>query len=361
MEGSLLAGVTFLLVAVAAGCDSSPSQTRAPLFADLSCSVPESDILDGGVGLDGIPSIQAPVWVAPDNPEADYLEPSDRVIGLMVDGRPVAIPHNILWWHEIVNLDLADGQRLAVTYCPLTGTSMVFDRTPVGGATLGVSGLLFRSNLVMYDRRDDQSLWPQMKRGARCGPADGTELPMVAALELRWEAWRWFHPDTEVMGSEQGMARNYQLYPYGDYERLNNAQTLVPLGGLDRRRPPKERILGLPTFGDDGIAFPFLALNELGPRAVAHPDAAPDQVVVFWDRFSQAAMAYRPEVDGRTVTFQVDDGRILDSATGSEWRVDGVAVEGPLTGHVLEAIDDAYVAFWFAWADFHRGTELWLP
>jgi hypothetical protein len=361
VEGSRLAGVTFLLLAVAAGCDSSPSQTRAPLFADLSCSVPESDILDGGVGLDGIPSIQAPVWVAPDNPEAGYLEPSDRVIGLMVDGRPVAIPHNILWWHEIVNLDLADGQRLAVTYCPLTGTSMVFDRTPVGGATLGVSGLLFRSNLVMYDRRDDQSLWFQMKRGARCGAADGTELPMVAALELRWEAWRWFHPDTEVMGSEQGMARNYQLYPYGDYERLNNAQTLVPLGGLDRRRPPKERILGLPTFGDDGIAFPFLALNELGPRAVAHPDAAPDQVVVFWDRFSQAAMAYRPEVDGRTVTFQVDDGRILDSATGSEWRVDGVAVEGPLTGHVLEAIDDAYVAFWFAWADFHRGTELWLP
>lgn len=353
--------VSLLLLALAAGCDSSPAQTRTSLSGDLSCSIPESEIREGGVGLDGIPSIQDPVWVEAGHPDADYLIASDRVIGLIVDGRPVAIPHNILWWHEIVNLDLPGEKRLAVTYCPLTGTSMVFDRAPIDGATLGVSGLLFRNNLIMYDRREGRSLWPQMKRGARCGPADGTELPMMAALELRWESWRQIHPDTEVLGSNQGIGRNYRSYPYGDYESLDNRRTLFPVGSLDTRRPPKERVLGIPTFGTDGIAFPFLELNENGAVFAVHPDSAPDQVVVFWDEFSQAAMAYRPEVDGQTLTFEMDGERIVDSTTGSEWRIDGVAIGGPLTGHSLRGIDDAYVAFWFAWADFHPGTTIWLP
>ncbi|TVR51450.1 MAG: DUF3179 domain-containing protein [Gemmatimonadales bacterium] len=357
----LLPALLLLFFLPACSDSSTGSRSGERLFADLTCSIPENDILDGGVGIDGIPSVQNPPLVLANAPGAAYLEPSDRIIGLVLDGQPVAIPHNILWWHEIANLDLDSGERLAVTYCPLTGTSMVFDRAPVDGAELGVSGLLFRSNLIMFDRQSGQSLWPQMLRGARCGPADGTELPMVASLEMTWQGWQALHPSTQVVSSELGFARNYRLYPYGDYERATNAQTLVPLGGLDERRPPKERILGIPTLGGGGIAFPFFELNALGMRGVVHPESAPDQVVVFWDREVEGAMAYRPTLDGESLVFHVVDGRILDQASGSQWRIDGVAVEGPLAGRALEPIDEAYVAFWFAWADFHPETELWLP
>jgi hypothetical protein len=352
---------SLLLALVLAGCDDTVTGDRQPPFPNLSCSIPQSDLLDGGVGIDGIPSIQGGNFVSPTDPLAEYLVPADRVIGLILDGQPVAVPHNILWWHEILNLDLDTGTGLAITYCPLTGTSMVFDRAAADGATLGVSGLLFRSNLVMYDRNEPRSLWPQMKRGARCGAADGTPLPMVASIEMTWRGWQDLHPNTLVMGSEQGFDRDYQRYPYGDYERLTNSTTLVPLGGLDGRRPPKERLLGIPTFNGGGIAFPFLAMNELGPHAAVHPQEAPDEVVVFWDRNASGAMAFVPEAAGMVLTFQGGEDRIVDVETGSEWRIDGLAVAGPLAGAQLEPIDEAYVAFWFAWADFHPETILWLP
>ena len=84
-------------------------------------------------------------------------------------GEPYAVPLNVLRYHEIVNATFeTDGGLLdlAVTHCPLTGSSMVFDRAAAGGAEFGVSGILYQSNLVMYDRNTSESLWPQMVAGA---------------------------------------------------------------------------------------------------------------------------------------------------------------------------------------------------
>ena len=95
------------------------------------------------------------------------------MIGVEVDGEYIAVPHNILWWHEIANFDELG---LAVTYCPLTGSSIAFHRSGVDGAQFGVSGLLYKNNLVMYDRTavdGEDSLWPQMLAGGFCGPAEG--------------------------------------------------------------------------------------------------------------------------------------------------------------------------------------------
>ena len=105
--------------------------------------------LISGAARDGIPALTDPTLVPVGDAKTDYLLGTDRVIGLEVAGEYIAIPHNILWWHEIVNLN---DVGLAVTYCPLTGSSMVFDRAAAEGAELGTSGLLFKNNLVMYDR-----------------------------------------------------------------------------------------------------------------------------------------------------------------------------------------------------------------
>jgi len=150
---------------------------------------------------DAIPALTDPELVAVDDLRAEFLLPTDRVIGVEVDGQYIAIPHNILWWHEIVNLNSVG---LAVTYCPLTGSSMVFDRGATDGAELAVSGLLLNNNLVMVDRSASgvvETLWPQMLASGRCGPAEGRTLEMVPALEIEWEDWVELHPDTRVRGS----------------------------------------------------------------------------------------------------------------------------------------------------------------
>ena len=354
-------GIVPLALAVAWGCGEEPvgGLVRPQRDADGSCSIPEDLIFSGGVGLDGIPALTDPELVSPDDPGASYVRPWDRVIGVKIDEEYFAVPHNVLWWHEVVNFDLFS-TPLAVTYCPLTGSSMVFDRTITGGAEFGVSGLLYQNNLMLYDRNEERSLWPQMLRGARCGPRDGQMLEMVAAIEMRWDKWLELYPDTRVVAIDDGLGRDYQLYPYGDYESLDNPRTLFPQGDFDDRRPAKERVLAIPYARGGGIAFPFNVLDSGGGHRAAHTSVDGKGVVIFWDHDGRAAAAFHPIVDGRALTFDVVGGRYVDTETTSEWRIDGRATSGPLKGRELEPLPEAYVAFWFAWAAFVPDTELWI-
>ncbi len=357
LPSSQLAVAAVLLLT---SCSDNVSGSGDGAFNDLQCSISESELFSGGPGPDGIPSLQNPEFVAAAAPGAAYLRDTDRVVGFLADGEAWAVPHNIGWWHEIVNLDFPSGLQLAVTYCPLTGSSLTFDREAVRGATLGVSGLLFQNNLVMFDRNDPSSLWFQMMRGSRCGPDDGTRLSMHPSIETTWAGWQELYPDTRVVSGNLQMGRNYQLYPYGDYEET--PRLLFPQGSLDSRRFVKERTLGIPEDdGRSGILFPFDLLRnvEAGPVTVATTQARGGEAVVFWDERVEGAMAFRPVSEGMALTFHVDDDRIIDAETGSEWQVDGVAKEGELAGRRLDPIPEAYVAFWFAWVAFHPEAELW--
>lgn len=346
------------------GADSTrPSQPSGPSDDDsdeagVSCRVSTDDILSL-LGPDAIPALTNPPLVAPDHADASYLSDDDRVVGLLVDGSAFALPLNVLRWHENVNLDVAD-ERLAVSYCPLTGTALTFDRSVVDGAELGVSGLLFRNNLVLYDRgSDDRSFFPQMLRSAQCGPLSDRqlELPMVASWEMRWEAWMDLFPDTRVLSSETGFPRDYTFNPNLEYEEIDNSRTLFPLVP-DPRRPPKERVLGIPIGGDGGPAYPFEELAGSERRAI-HVGGAPGGRVVFWSGEAEAAIAFHAEVDDQDLSFTASSGGYVDRETGSIWRLDGLAVSGPLEGRRLEPIAESYVAFWFAWADFHPETWVW--
>ena len=329
-----------------------------PIGGDL-CTIPLDEIFDGGVGRDGIRSLENPALVAVDHNEAGYLLPDDRVVGLVIDGQDVAVPLNVLWWHEIVNFDLG-GPPVAVSFCPLTGSSLVFDRTSIGGSELGVSGLIFRNNLIMFDR-DSGSLWPQMLRASACGDLQRTELPLFPSVEMSWAGWKALHPAGLVISEETGRFRNYRRYPYGAYDQRDNPETLFPQPvPHDERREPKERVLGVVQGSDGGTAFPFGLLRRADKRAIAIRAQSAD-AVVFWDRSADGAAAYFRDVDGQALTFRVDAGRIVDGETGSVWTVDGLAVEGPLEGERLHWVPKTYVAFWFAWATFQPESVVWNP
>lgn len=346
----------FMIVLVAplvlVGCDTtSPSGGDDPGFQTSNCTISTADLQRGCSGSDCIPSVDG---VTPGDDRlvgassAEALPDTARVIGIQLGDQAVAVPHSVLWTHEIVNFDGWDKGRVAVTYCPLTGSSLAFDRDAVDGAELGVSGLLFRNNLVMYDRREDESLWPQMSRQSTCGATVGTALDMVPVVEMRWPRWRALHPDTRVLTDGNGFQRTY---PYGDYEALEDP----PFNGMsfDTRRSPKERVLGIPA-GDGGVALPFRALDAKGPVRVVRVTAGGVRRTVFWSRDAESAMAFET-----STAFAVQDGAIVDEKTGSTWSVEGIAVDGPRAGERLTPVPEAYVAFWFAWADFQPETALW--
>lgn len=330
--------------------DSGPDDSNS------QCNIPASSFADGGVGKDGIPALTDPTFTPPAQAD-NYLDEFSRVIGLLIDGEAVAIPHNILWWHEIINFNFST-QQLAVTYCPLTGSSIAFDRDVIDGAEFGVSGLLFQNNLTMYDRRKNDSLWPQMSLQAGCGPATGKPLKTVAVFDMSWSGWKDLHPATKVLSSDTGHNRNYTQtgYPYGDYERENNRRLLFSQT-IDTRRPPKERLLGIPG-SDGGIAFPFNELDT-SPVKVVQDVSDGREIAVFWSRNHVGAAAFSRTLNSQRLSFSVENEQIKDLETGSTWRLDGLAVDGPLAGQRLEAIPEAFVAFWFAWAAFSPDTRIW--
>ena len=361
--------IALALLAAVACSDESTLPTDVDQDFAIECTIPETEFFIGA-SLDGIPALTDPQLVPIIDPGTahlfDYLKDDDRVVSLELSGLAVAVPLRILWHHEIVNLDLA-GESVAITHCPLTGSSLVFDRTPLNGVEFGVSGLLYLTNLVLYDRTDEDSLWPQMERGARCGPSTGTELTMLPAMEMRWSEFRRLYPENGfVVPDSLGAASSppdgedfdYRYFPYGpDCRKSDNRGIFNAIpNGIDPRRPPKELVLGVPG-GVGGIAFPFGELQDLGANAVV--EAPSVEAVVFWDAEAEAAMAYRPTLDGERLTFRSSETGITDEATGSLWSITGEAVAGPLKGRRLSPVAEAHTAYWYAWAAFHPSTTLW--
>ena len=331
----------------------------APAGAQEECIVPTSQIFSGGPGKDGIPSLRRPLTVSAS--EADlFLPPDSLVLGVSRGGESRAYPHGILWWHEIVNDELG-GERLTVSYCPLTGSGTVYGPVEDGRSLIfGVSGLLFENNLVLYDRIGE-SLWSQMRVQAICGPRAGSRPSLLPVVQSTWQAWRSLHPDTTVVSLDTGYRRNYDLYPYGTYDQVFDEKVLYPVSVLDPRLRKKELVLGVEHEGVSR-AYPY---RRLGERAVINDDVGGRPVLVVYDREAQMAVAFDRRVGERHLSFEATNTRgfpflFRDRETGSAWDLTGLAVRGVLAGTRIEPVA-TYSAMWFAWAVFHQGTEIYWP
>lgn len=151
---------------------------------DVSChAVPIEEIRSGGPPRDGIPALVNPVFVSAE--KATFLRDGDRVLGLVGNRESKAYPIKILNWHELVN-DWIDDHPILITYCPLCGTGIAFERqidqNPV---IFGVSGLLYQSDLLMYDR-ETESLWSQIAMKAIAGPLTGARLQPLFLEHTTW-------------------------------------------------------------------------------------------------------------------------------------------------------------------------------
>ena len=344
-----------LTMALGLGACDSGGEAGGDTPEDTGCIIPTFQ-LNESTAIDAIPALTDPALVSAD--AVDYLADDDLVLGFQSGDLTVAVPHNILNWHEIINFNTTT-PPLAVTFCPLTGSGLAFDRTTVGNAEFGVSGLIYLNNNVIYDRRQPASLWSQMAVGAVCGEAAGARLRPLALIEMTWAGWRALYPETKVLSAETGFTRNYRVDPIASYKEPGNARLLFPMPGpLDTRRPPKERVLGIPD-GVGGLAFPLMTLDDGAPFRVVHAAMPGGPLVVFFDRARRAAAAYHLIGDDAQRTFAVRDEQIVDTETGSVWQVDGRATSGPLEGSRLTPIDEAYVSFWFAWTTFQPETEIW--
>jgi hypothetical protein len=270
--------------------------------------IPANEIFDGGPPKDGIPAIDKPKFIPAQ--EASYLKSTDRVIGVKVNGKARAYPIKILDFHEIVN-DNINGMSMTITWCPLCGSGIVFSngKTP---RSFGVSGLLFNSDVLLYDR-ETESLWSQILGKAVAGKLSGEELNIYPSQLTTWGQWQKNEPLTKVLSTQTGYTRNYEQVAYAQY--LNSEKLMFPVANKSDRLSNKERVLGLQV-GEKFKAYPYSVLKK---KNLPIEDTFNGKKL--WIHFDEKNNSARIEaVDGGEVTY--------------------------------------FTLFWFAWYGFHPDTEV---
>ncbi len=321
------------------------------------------DIISGGVPRDGIPPIDHPEF-DPVDVARDWLQPQSPVVAFSLNGIARAYPLAILTRHEIVN-DVVGGEPVAVTFCPLCNSAVVFERTVDDQVfRFGVSGLLRNSDLIMWDDVT-QSWWQQFTGTGIVGQYTGHQLTILPSQVVGFGAFAEQYPDGEVLSPG---SRSYGSNPYVGYDSSDSP--FLFRGRVDDRLFATSRVLagvidGIP------VAYPFETLASVG---VINDTVGSQDVVAFWqpgatsaldrsdiDSSQDVGMAalYDRALNGQELTFVRDaEGAIRDEQTGSAWNVFGTATDGDLAGQQLRQ-RLAAPHFWFAWAAFQPDTLIY--
>lgn len=280
-------------------------------FELSNASIPLSEIKDGGPPKDGIPSIDNPKFL---NASAASLSKHDRILGVYENGIAKAYPIAILNYHEVVN-DYFGDKAVVVTYCPLCGSGIAFD-SQVNDKTLtfGVSGLLYNSDVLLYDRQTE-SLWSQLKYEAVSGSMLGNELEILNTANTTWGNWNQRHPKSLVLSENKGFIRDYSSNPYPGYD--TSTRTYFPVNQEDDRFHPKEMVIGI-EINKQTKAYPFSELEKLDGQFLE--DTFADQ---------KLKVKYNPKAQSAEIF--TADGKPLPAITN----------------------------FWFAWFAFNPDTEVY--
>ena len=322
-----------------------------------------NEIVDGGPGKDGIPSIDNPDFV--DVSDVAFIPDERMVVGVRVGNEVRAYPHQILDWHEIVN-DEMGGKHVGVIFCPLTGTGQAWNREVNGSVTeLGVSGLLFRNNLIVYDRNTDSN-WSQMQLRSVNGDLMGLNVETYPVVETSWATWKQMYPNTWVHSTNTGFSRNYSAFTYGSDFNTNHNRILFPIQNDDRRLQRKVRVLGVidSAIGDEGAVVKAYPVNrfESGIEVIYDRVGLSDYVVVG-SSSSDISAAFHNRMDDGTVVNEftaIQDQLpvVMEDSEGNRYDIFGYVVDGPDAGKRLEHAR-SYTGYWYGWADFFPGIKIY--
>lgn len=351
-ERAILFVFTMLLFAGCGGSGGGGSNNNAP-NANVWL-IPPAEVTDGGPGKDGIPAIDEPRFEAAST--IGSVAPDMLVVVLRYGGEIKAYPHDIMDWHEVVN-DGPNANPYTMSYCPLTGSAVAWraDANAVR-RSYGVSGLLYNSNLILYDRQTD-SRWSQMLQKSVWGPRSGEEPERIQVVEMMFATLQTMYPNAQVMTRETGWNRDYESYPYGFYRSHDGL--LFPVSVEDHRLHLKTRVIGIHSdtgskvYQLDGFGTSTQAINEQFEN---------QSIIVIGDTKQNFAAIYSRELSDGTILnlspIQDDLPNVLSDDEGNVWDVFGSAVSGPRAGEQL-ATTRSFTAMWFAWAAFFQEAEIY--
>ncbi|MDZ7720544.1 MAG: DUF3179 domain-containing protein [Balneolaceae bacterium] len=355
----LVFSMIFMISCNTTSSSGGGSSSVSPESSGSEWLIPVQEVVDGGPGKDGIPSIENPAFKSVN--EVNYVQDNRLVIGVKIDDELRLYPHQVMDWHEIVNDEIND-QHFSLTYCPLTGTGIAYDREINADINeFGVSGLLYRNNLIMYDRKTDSN-WSQMQLRAVNGALSGIEGETIQVVESTWKTWKEIYPEAKVLTTNTGFSRNYSGYAYGQGYLVNDNQFVFQPKRDDDRLENKTIVHAVMESEFRG---------ELTVMRIYPIKKLTDEIQVIQEKFRGKNIVFAgSSSDQLAVSFinKTQDGSILDfepvqdelpivmkDNEGNQWNIFGEAVSGPRTGERLTATR-SYNGYWFAFADFYPNS-----
>ncbi len=341
---------SLLLFTIGCSGDAPGGGSNNSQQTDPDWLVPQDQVLDGGVGKDGIPSVDNPRFTTAS--EIDYLIDVNLVLAIKVGDVIKAYPHNILDWHEIVN-DNVSGLNVALTYCPLTGTGIGWNREINGSITsFGVSGLLYNTNLMPYDRQTN-STWSQQSLLCVNGQLKAAKSENISFIETDWKTWQTAYPNSLVQNTVTGFTRDYRRYPYGPY-KTNHNMLLFPINTEDDRLPRKERVLGV-FVNEEPVAFTF---NQSGNGLEVHNrNVNKKNITIATSSDHNIIVAFENEEEVEFTPVQGELPIIMEDGQGNRYDLFGEVLEGHARGTRL-IIPTQFIGYWFSWGAFYPDLEL---
>jgi len=289
--------------------DKQPVSTQKG-FQLSNLLIPVNEIKDGGPPPDGIPSIDRPKF---ENViDANFIKEKENVLGVYYNGIAKAYPIKIMDLHEIVNDQFGD-QAITVTFCPLCGSGVSFNANIENmNRTFGVSGLLYNSDVLLFDRATN-SLWSPIKGQAISGKSSGQVIQFIPTELTTWGDWKTRFPDTKILSPDTGYAFDYSKKAYIDY--LASEQLMFPVSKKNKALKNKDKVIGIEVEGQFK-AYPFKKLRKV--ESPIKDKINGKELMIFYDKSSNSAW------------IEDNNGTILNGMT----------------------------MFWFAWYAFHSETSV---
>jgi len=322
----------YLTLILLLSCDVEnpiPDPIENPEYANWI--IPKSEIFRRGFENDFIPSIENPQFVPVI--AAEHMAPEDLILGLNIKGDYRAYPINILNYHEVVNDEYAAGEKM-ISYCPLSGSSSIWDRKIQGiSTTFGVSRFEYNSNHLLYDRIS-KGHWLPLKSICVNGELEGFELEGQHVIETTWENWLTMFPSSKVMIPPDGTSFNYNVDSYSEYK--NSDTIFYSVKPFNSTLNVKEKVHGIIV--DKRLkAFSIEVFGD--STTILHDNFQGLSIIVIGNRSKQYMVSYERRIPGGPeLDFMpaADAPNIVMSDNeGNKYDIYGLIVDGPRKGQAL--------------------------
>jgi len=345
-----------------------------PALGDLLVGMEETaridltELLWSGARLGDVAPLDSPRSVPAS--AARFMLPTDRVIGVSIDGEHRAYPLRIMAAHEAANDELAD-ERIAVAYCPLCGSGNVFSANlNRSDLEFGSAALVYRSSSLLYDHAT-RTVWSQLTGEAVIGPlaVEREVLRRYPSVMTTWAEWMGEHPDTTVLDIDTGLAPP-EAYPPGPrtdsiyYGYVESESLLFPVWNRSAALPLKEMVFVVREEDQLGVAYKAYPLSVMRRKRIVNDRIGQTDYIVVASANTDSVKVYERRGRYFTITGSVAFSggfptELIDRTSGARWTIGEdamVRVDDP--GKNVDRLPGV-TSYWFAWHTIHPDTRVY--